>query len=170
MPTKNGSKRGTSGDGKDKEKYPARWGDTPLRDVFDRFLDDRPWLEPFEYLRPPRMLSRFDRAYFPRVDMSETDAEIKVVADVPGINPDDIDITVRDDRLYLSGSTQREAESKEGERPYRYERVYGTFRRELSLPAHVDEENVRAAYKNGVLTITLPKTDVPQKKIMIEKE
>ena len=151
---------------RESRRYPSRWGDTPLRDVFDRFIDDRPWLEPF-----PRMLGRFDRAFFPRVDVSETPREIKVVADIPGVDPDNLEIDVHDNRLRISGKTEKEYESKDNERPYRYERTYGSFQREFTLPARVSEESVRAACKDGVLTITMQKAEEEKKrKIAIERQ
>ncbi len=153
------------------DQYPTRWGDTPLRDMFDRFLDDRTWMEPLDFFRPPRMLGRFDRSFFPRVDMSETSTEVKVVADVPGVDPDNIEIDVRDNRMRLSGKTERERESKDDEKPYRYERTYGSFQREFSLPAKVKEDQIKAFCKDGVLTVTLPKLEEEKrKKINIEKQ
>lgn len=141
-----------------------------VRDVFDRLFDERAWLEPLEFLRAPRLLSRFDRVFFPRIDVSETDTEVKVVADVPGVDPDDIDIDVRENRMKISGKTEREAEEGEG-KPYSYERTYGAFRREFTLPARVQEDAVHAVCKNGILTVTMQKVE-PEKRqrIPIERE
>lgn len=151
-------------------RYPLQWGDTPLRDVIDRFFDDRVWMEPFDLLRTPRVLNRFDRAFFPRVDVSETDRDIKVVADVPGIDPNAITVDVRGNRVSLSAEVDRTYESAEGERPYRYERTYGSFHRDITLPTEVKEDEVRAICKDGMLTITLPKVEEEQrKKITIER-
>jgi HSP20 family protein len=148
------------------KRYPVRRTDAPIRDMFDRFFDDRSWLEPL-----PRMLSRLDRSFFPRVDVSETDNEVKVVADVPGVDPENLEIEVRENRVRISGTSEREQESGKDERPYRYERSYGSFQREFALPSEVEEENVKARYKEGVLTIILPKTQsARRKKIAIERE
>lgn len=140
-----------------------------VRDVFERMLDERMWLEPLEFLRAPRLLSRFDRVFFPRIDVSETDTEVKVVADVPGIDPDDIDIDVRDNRMSISGKTERESDS-ENRKPFTYERTYGSFRREFNLPARVKEDHIKAVCKDGILTVTMLKVEEEKrKKIPIEK-
>lgn len=157
---------------RDADRYPAPRSDRPLRDVrdvFDRMFDERMWLEPLEFLRAPRLFSRFDRIFFPRVDISETESDIIVVADVPGVDPDDINIDVREHRMSISGKTERQKESGEG-KPYSYERTYGTFRREFTLPARVKEDQVKAVCKDGILTITMQKEE-PEKRnrIAIEK-
>lgn len=156
---------------REKERYPA-WTDRPLRDVrdvFDRVFDERAWLEPLEFLRAPRLLSRFDKVFFPRIDISETDTEVTVVADVPGVNPDDIDIDVREHRMSIRGKIEREAETGD-RKPYSYERTYGSFRREFNLPARVKEDQVKAVYKDGTLTVTLQKVEEEKRKrIPIEK-
>lgn len=157
---------------KGRERHPASWTDRPLRDVrdvFDRVFDERAWLEPLEFLRAPRFLSRFDRVFFPRIDVSETDTEVIVVADVPGVDPNDIDIDVREHRMSISGKIKREAETKE-RKPYSYERTYGSFRREFNLPARVREDQVKAVYKDGTLTVTMQKVEEERRKrIPIEK-
>ncbi len=95
----------------------------------------------------------------PRVDVSETDTEVKVVANVPGINPEDINIDVQDNWMTISGKSEREVETDKSTRPYRYERFFGEFRREFTLPDRVKEDQVKATCKDGVLTITLPKVE-----------
>jgi HSP20 family protein len=96
---------------------------------------------------------------FPRVDISENDKEIRVVADIPGVNPDNVDIEVRENWMKISGKVERESESGDDEQPYRYERYMGEFRREFALPVSVKEDQVNAEYKEGVLTITMPKAE-----------
>ena len=95
---------------------------------------------------------------FPKVDISETEDVIKVVANVPGVDPDKIEIEVDNDMLTISGKVEKEEEEKD-EKLYRFERGYGEFRRQFSLPAKVDFEKVTAKAKNGVLTIILPKVE-----------
>lgn len=139
-----------------------------IRDVFDRVFDERTWLEPLEFMRAPRLLSRFDRVFFPRIDISETDTEVKVVADVPGIDPDNLDIEVHGDRMLIRGQTERER--KDTEEPYSYERRFGAFRREFTLPSRINEDQVHAVCKNGMLTVTMQKEEKEtHKKISIEK-
>lgn len=142
--------------------------------LIDHFFDQSFW-DPFSMMTPGLFrsgaLSGVSSA-FPKVDVEETDKEIRVCADIPGIDPQNINIEVGDDYLSLSGRIEREERNKEqGTKGYRYEREYGEFRREFSLPARVNKDDIVAKAKNGVLTITLPKTEAEQKKkIKVEIE
>jgi HSP20 family protein len=92
----------------------------------------------------------------PRIETSETDEEISVSAELPGIDEKDIDVTLGGDVLTIRA--RKEAESEEEDRDYHLtERSYGTFQRTLRLPFAVDPEGAEASFKNGVLTITIPK-------------
>jgi HSP20 family protein len=134
----------------------------------DRILDEDFWFNQPGFWRIPKLISPFRGRWFPRVDISETNDEVKVVVDIPGIDPDNIDIDVRDSKLRISGKIERE---KTDEKPYRYERSSGEFMREMTLPARIKEDQVRASCKDGVLTIVLPKVEEEKrKKITIEKE
>jgi HSP20 family protein len=140
--------------------------------IFDRFFDDS-FFDPFTMpsLLGTRRLGSF-RAAFPKVDVSETDTEIQVVANIPGVDPDKIDVEVGDDYHSLSGNVEKESkeEDKKG-KVYRYEREYGEFRREFTLPSRVDKDKIVAKAKNGVLTLTLPKVSEEKRKtIKVEKE
>lgn len=95
-------------------------------------------------------------AWDPRLDVSETKEHITVKAEVPGIEPKDMQISLENGVLILRGEKKQEAEKKD-ERFYRSERVYGTFARSLRLPVPVDGTRVNATFKNGLLTIVLPK-------------
>lgn len=149
-----------------KMKSPMRWEDNSIRDVFDRFFDERFWIDPF-----PRVMARMSRNIFPRVDVTETENEVKVVADVPGVNPDNINLDIRDNRIRITGFMESESKPEGNEKPYRYERSYGEFQREIILPARVKDQEVKAVCKDGVLTITLPKAEEEKrKKITIEKQ
>ena len=79
-------------------------------------------------------------------------------AELPGINPDDVEIRVEDNTLYLKGERKFEKEVKE-QNYHRVERSYGTFTRTFSLPNSVDADKVAANYKDGVLTLTMPKKE-----------
>ena len=92
----------------------------------------------------------------PSVDISETDDAIEVKADLPGIKPEDIDISVHDNRLTIKGERKEESESKDKE-IHRVERRYGSFYRSILLPAGCDADQVSAESDNGVITIRLPK-------------
>jgi HSP20 family protein len=91
-----------------------------------------------------------------RVDVSETDKEIKVTAELPGVDEKDIEVTLAGDLLTIKGEKKAEQERKE-EKHHVIERSYGAFARSLRLPYAVEEKNVQAEFKKGVLTITLPK-------------
>lgn len=153
----------------EQNQTPVRKEESSLRDVFNRFLEEDFFGEPFDFTRNTRLASLFNRQFMPRVDVSETGNQVRVVADIPGINPDDIDIDVQDNRMSISGTSKRE--SSPDEQPYRYERTYGEFHREFTLPARVRKEDIKAVYKDGVLTITLPKAEKSQlSKIKIERQ
>lgn len=91
------------------------------------------------------------------VDLSETDEALHVTADLPGMEDDDIDVTLRDGALIIRGERKHEAEEKK-KNYYRTERAYGAFSRTVPLPCEVDEEGVEAKFKKGVLTVQLPKS------------
>jgi HSP20 family protein len=97
----------------------------------------------------------------PSVDLSETAGAVEVKMDLPGLKPEEIEIDVRGDLLTVSGERREEQESKaEGDRKYhRVERRYGSFSRSVRLPAPIDENKVNAQYRDGVLSITLPKSE-----------
>lgn len=141
--------------------------------LVDRFFEDS-FLDPFNVLSPSFFGGRRlgVNMTFPKVDVSETDSEIKVAANVPGIDPEKIDIEVGDDYLALSRKIEKENKDQENGKVYRYEREYGEFRREFALPARVDKEGIVAKVKNGVLSVTLPKTKDERKskiKVQVEK-
>lgn len=97
-----------------------------------------------------------------KMNISETDKNYTITADLPGLEQKDIDLTVDDGVLTLSGEKQQENE-EEGKTFHRVERSYGRFIRTLRLPADADEDSVGATMKNGVLEVTINKTDKPEK-------
>ncbi len=104
----------------------------------------------------------------PAVDVSEDDKEILVSADLPGIDPKQVEITVRDNILSLNGERKAEKEEK-GESYHRVERSYGSFSRSFALPSSVDEAKVSAEYQDGVLRIHLPKREEAKpRKILVK--
>lgn len=105
--------------------------------------------------------------WLPAVDVSETGAEIVVKAELPGMSKDDIELNLQDNVLTVKGEKKQE-KKEEKENYHRVERSYGSFSRSFTLPADVDQENVQANFKDGVLMITLPKVEeAKQKKIKI---
>ena len=92
------------------------------------------------------------------LDLSEDEDEFVVKASVPGINPDDLEITLSGDTLTIKGEIQKEEERQE-ERYHLRERRYGRFTRSISLPTSVESDKIEADYSKGVLTLHLPKTE-----------
>lgn len=98
-------------------------------------------------------------AFSPSINVTESDNDIQVTAELPGVDEEDIDVTITRDMLTIQGEKKEETEDK-GKNYYRAERSYGSFRRTVSLPGEVvDTGKAEATYKNGLLTITLPKRE-----------
>lgn len=106
---------------------------------------------------PVGSFENFD-AFQPRVDVSETDKEVKLTAELPGMDENDIDVSVTRNAISIRGEKRREREENTNGY-YKTERHYGSFHRVLPLPCDVDTENVEATFKNGVLHITLTKAE-----------
>jgi HSP20 family protein len=106
--------------------------------------------------------------WVPAVDIKETDKEFIIHADIPGVDPDDIDVHMEDGMLTIKG--ERESETKENRDGYkRVERHRGTFYRRFSLPDTANAEKISAKSKNGVLEITIPKQEKAQpRKIQVK--
>jgi HSP20 family protein len=100
---------------------------------------------------------RWSGEWTPALDVAETKDAIVVKAEVPGIDPAKIQVTLEEGLLTIKGEKSEETEQKE-EQVYRKERVYGAFARAVRLPAAVDAAKVEATFKNGLLTVSLPKT------------
>jgi len=100
----------------------------------------------------------------PRINLHETDKEIIVTCDLPGLEKkEDVDIEIENNTLSLSGTIRQETEKK-NERVHLRERMEGHFRRTITLPSKVSAEDVKATYKNGVLEIRMPKVNNEKKK------
>ena len=95
-------------------------------------------------------------AFVPRVDVSETDTEVKVSAELPGMDEKDISVELQDDVLTLRGEKKSEQEEK-GKNWFRREQSYGSFQRSVELPAGVEAAKATAKFKKGVLIFTAPK-------------
>jgi HSP20 family protein len=140
------------------EMVPWRRYRTPLarprKDLFYWFLED--------FDLPD--FSTSGKEWMPAFDVSETEAEIIVKAEIPGMKVEDIDITLTDGLLTIKGERKMEKEDKQ-ENYHRIERQFGSFSRSLNLGLKVEAEGIDAAYKDGVLTVTLPKAeeDKPKK-------
>lgn len=119
--------------------------------LFERFLGE-PW-SPLENFFAPLSASE----WLPSLDVTETEKEVTIRAEVPGVDPKELDIRVTGQCLTLSGE-KKESHEEKGENFHRTERHFGAFRRTVELPATVDTEKVAAEHANGVLTIRLQKT------------
>jgi HSP20 family protein len=97
-------------------------------------------------------------AWLPAVDVWETDRELVLSFDIPGIPEDKISVELEDNTLTVSGERERSQEES-GERFYRYERRFGTFARSVTLPQGVNEEQIQADYRDGVLEVRVPKPE-----------
>lgn len=133
---------------------------TEMDRLFDSFFSDMPveWSQ--------RGWPSF--GWQPAMDVEETDKQVLVRAEIPGVKADDLDVSIQHGALVISGEKKESEEHKE--KGYLYqERRYGSFRREISLPSAVDEQNVKAEYKDGVLHVTLEKSqEALPKKIQVK--
>src|SRR6266404_3811443 len=123
---------------------------TSLRDEIDRLFE----APLFELARTSQLLS----GWTPALDVFEDKDNLFVRAELPGMKKEQIDISLHDGILSISGERRDESKDEEAE-VYRAERFYGRFQRALSLPTPVAADRVKAQYKDGILTITLPKTE-----------
>ena len=98
----------------------------------------------------------------PQLNVSETDTEIRVAAELPGVDLDDLEVDVMDDMLVIRGEKRLER-SDEDENFHFVECAYGSFQRTVQLPFAADPDQVQANFKNGVLSITVPKSDQQQR-------
>lgn len=108
----------------------------------------------------------------PRVEVKESANDLRVSVELPGIDDKDLDVSITDDALTISGE-KREEREENTRGYYRMERSYGSFHRRIPFPCQIDKDKVEATFKKGVLNVVLPKTaDAKQqiKKITIKKE
>jgi HSP20 family protein len=102
-------------------------------------------------------------AITPRINVSETDQEIRIEAEMPGVPEENVQVEVIDDMLTIRGEQEQEREEDRGENYHVVERVYGTFVRSIQLPFAVKPEQIQASFQNGVLTVTVPKSAAESK-------
>jgi len=152
---------------RNKSKEPVRAEASPLtalRAEIDRLFDSvvRDPLGAFDWAFPS------GRGWTPAVDIAESDAEFTVRAEIPGIDPNDLEVNITGNQLVLAGE-KKESSEKKGKDFYQSESRYGSFRRSIPLPQSVDPEKVEADYAQGVLTIHLKKIqESPPKKVEVK--
>ena len=145
----------------------TRW--RPFRDVIsiqdemNRLFDDF-------FGRPITRPEWAEAAWCPCVDVSETKDDVIINTEIPGMSKDDVKVSVQDNILTLSGEKKQEKVEKDANY-HRMERSYGSFSRSFTLPTAVQPDKVKANYKDGILRITLPKSEeVKPKQIPITVE
>jgi HSP20 family protein len=123
-------------------------------DVFDRFFAEsmRRWPRQGAATQPPR-------EWAPAADVSETDGEYVIKAELPEVRKEDVSITVQDGVLTLAGERKQE-KVEEQAKVHRIERFYGSFARRFALPENADEQGIRAESRDGVIVIHIPKQRV----------
>jgi len=152
------------------EQHPFNSLQREVNRLFDNFFRGQDAWEDFGQFP---MIGRFDQSpttgpvqwfgeVMPRVDMSETDKELVVKVDLPGMTEKDVTVSLNRDTLTISGEKKQEKEQNE-KGWYRMEREYGSFTRTVALPYEIQSDKVEALYKNGVLTIKLPKSAEDQR-------
>jgi HSP20 family protein len=125
-----------------------RWSN--LRDELNSFFDMPFWSN---FGRTDQLFT----GWSPALDLYESGDHLVAVIELPGMRKEDIDISLRDGTLTISG--ERKRESNNGETTQRTERYVGTFRRSITLPTRVDAGKVAATYEDGILKVTLPKAE-----------
>ena len=137
----------------------ARWSPlqqlSTLRNEIDRLFE-----EPFSFWGATQP---FMSGWSPALDVFEDKDNLVVKAELPGMKKEDIEISLHDNVLSLSGERKEEQKHHQGE-IHRSERFVGKFQRTFSLPTPVEAEKVKASYKDGILTVTLPKTEASKPK------
>jgi len=127
----------------------------PFTTELDRLFND--------FVGPRNLFARWGGeglrdTWMPAVDIQETETEFKFIAELPGLNKDNVEITLENNLLTLSGG--REFSDEEEQKNYhRIERAYGTFSRSFTLPSQVDSSKVDAHFADGLLTVTVPKSE-----------
>lgn len=99
----------------------------------------------------------------PSVDISETDSAYLIKAEIPEVKKEDVQVTIKDGMLTIQGERKQEREEK-GKKFHRIERSYGSFARSFQIPADVDENSVKAEFKDGMINVTLPKSEKAKSK------
>ena len=132
-----------------------------LRDEMDRLFDD--FLTGFGTPVGAAAHPLAAREFMPQVDVSETDGQVKVSAELPGMTEQDINVELDEDMLTISGEKKEEEEKEKGGRYWR-ETAYGHFSRDVPLPTGVDTDNAKASFKNGKLRVIVPKSEQAKQK------
>ena len=132
-----------------------------LRQAMDRLFED-------SFVTPSRILSGFGTYVAVPIDMYSTADEVVVKAALPGVKPEEVDVTITDDVLTIKGETKGDEQVKREDYFYQEHR-YGAFSRSVTLPSGLDTDKVEATFDDGVLTLTIPKSgEVKPKQIKVK--
>lgn len=131
-------------------------------DEFDHFFDD------FLSRRWPRVLdwnvSTLSESSFPRVDIIDHDNSIEVQAALPGVKKEDVEVSIKNQTITIRASSKEEKKEETKDKYFRREISRGEFQRILALPDNVDDEKATATFKEGILTVSIPKTEISKRK------
>jgi len=130
----------------------------PFADMINMQEELGKFFDEFFGERMPARRGPENPTWIPRVDISESKGDIIVRADAPGMNKDEIKITISDNVLTVAGEKKVERDEKT-ENFHRVERVFGSFQRSFHIPQNINAEKISASYKDGVLVVTLPKRE-----------
>jgi len=144
-----------------------RWQPLPelisLRQAMDRLFED-------SFVTPSRILSTISPGMATPIDMYQTDNEVIVKAATPGVKPEEVDITITGDTLTIKGEIKAEEKVKREDYIYQEHR-YGTFSRSVTLPSGLNTDKAKADFDNGILTLTIPKSEeIKPKQIKVKAE
>jgi HSP20 family protein len=147
---------------KKSELLPKSTGSFFSFDEFDHFFDD------FITRRWPRLMDwnvpTSSQANFPRVDIIDHENDIEVKAALPGVKKEDIDVFIINQTITIRASCKEEKKEEEKGKYFRREISQGEYQRTLSLPEYVNDEKAKAYFKDGLLSITIPKTEKAKRK------
>ncbi len=129
-----------------------------LGNLFDTMLE--------EFLTPAAEAARDSGAFSPRIDVVENERGYQVEADLPGVTKNDVKVSVDGQRVTIEAEVRRETERKEGETVMHAERVVRKYARSFELPHEVDDSQAVAKLEHGVLTLTLPKKQAAQSRLL----
>lgn len=130
-----------------------------IDDLFTGWAETMPWTG---------LTTWEPREFWPSMNVSETDKDVVLTAELPGVDEKNIDVTVSDDQITITGEKKSEIDEKKEEKGRTFRRVecsYGSFHRSMALPFKIDPNKVQASFKNGVLTVTAPKPPEAQKSV-----
>lgn len=128
--------------------------------MFESFFPRR-WMQPFRWEMPH--LPELAELKMPRVDIIDRDTEIVVKAELPGVEKDDIDVSMTDNSVTIKGSTSHQEKEEKGNY-YRSEISRGSFSRTVALPGDVNADEAKATFNDGILELTLPKVEKSHRK------